>query len=120
MFAVRDVVLYSLVAGVLAAGVVAVWPWARQRGIFAIAGLTTTLGMMAWNSVLHITNTASLNVDAPVIGLSWQDAGSGVCACVATALVLGLWTLRAEPARRVVGVAAIAGVVAMVFDIFVL
>lgn len=120
MFAVRDVVLFSIVAGVLAAAVLAAWPWARRRGAFAIAGVATALGMMAWNGVLHITDTASLNVDAPVIGLSWQDAGSGVCACAATALALGFGTLRAEPARRVVGVAAIAGLVAMVFDIFVL
>jgi len=59
-------------------------------------------------------------VDAPVIGLSWQDVGSGVWAFLATALVLGLIALREEPAHRIVGAAGIAGVVAMVVDIFVL
>jgi hypothetical protein len=120
MFAVRDVVLYSIVAGVLAMAVLAAWPWARERGTFAVVGVATALGMMAWNGILHVSNTASLNVDAPVIGVSWQDAGSGVWAFLATALALGLIVLPEQPARRVVGAAGIAGVVAMVFDIFVL
>jgi len=120
MFAVRDIVLFAIVAGVLAAAVLAAWPWARHGGTFAVAGVTTALGMMVWNSILHVSNTASLNVDAPVIGLSWQDVGSGVWAFLATALVLGLFMLREQPARRVVGAASIAGVVAMVVDIFVL
>jgi len=120
MFAVRDIVFFSVVAGVLTALVLAAWPWVRTSRAFAIAGITTTLGMMAWNSILHVSDTASLNVDAPVIGLSWQDVGSGVWAFLATALVLGLIVLREEPARRIVGVAGIAGVIAMVVDIFVL
>ena len=120
MFAVRDIVLFSVVAGVLAALVLAAWPWARMSRAFAIAGMTTTLGMMAWNSILLMSDTSSLNVDAPVIGLSWQDVGSGVWAFLATALVLGLIVLPEHPARRVVGAAGIAGLVAMIVDIFVL
>ena len=120
MFAVRDIVLFSVVAGVLAALVLVAWPWARTSRAFVIAGVTTTLGMMAWNSILQVSDTASLNVDTPVIGLSWQDVGSGVWAFLATALVLGLIVSRETPARRVVGAAGIAGVVAMVVDIFVL
>ena len=120
MFAVRDIVLFSIVAGLLAAAVLAVWPWTREQGTFAVAGVATIVGMMAWNSILHVSNTASLNVDAPVIGLSWQDVGSGVWAFLAAALVLGLWYRRDAPAWRVVIASAIAGVIAMVFDIFVL
>jgi len=60
MFAVRDIVLFSVVAGVLAAAVLAAWPWARARGTFAVAGVATILGMMAWNSILQVSDTASL------------------------------------------------------------
>lgn len=120
MFAVRDIVLFSIVAGVLAAAVLAVWPWARERGTFAVAGVATIIGMMAWNGILHTSNTSSLNVDAPVIALSWQDVGSGVWAFLVTALALGLWYRRDAEAWRVVTAAAIAGGVAMIFDIFVL
>ncbi len=120
MFAVRDILIFSIVAGLLAATVLALWPWARRDGRFIVAGVATTAGMMAWNFVLHRSNTSSLNVDAPVIGISWQDVGTGVWACTVTALVLGLVTARHEPASRVAGAAGIAGLVAMVVDIFVL
>ncbi len=120
MFAVRDIVVFSVIVSLLASGMLAIWPWTRRDGRFAVAGIAAMLGMMTWNFVLHFSNTASLNVDAPVIGLSWQDVGTGVWACTATALALGLIAARDEPARRVAGAAGIAGLVAMVFDIFVL
>ena len=113
-------VIYALIAGALAAGVLALWPWARGRGRFALAGVATAAGVLAWNVVLNLTNATGFFVDAPVIGLSWQDAGSGVLAFAVTALLLGLGTERRAPALRVVGAAALAGLVAMVFDIFVL
>ena len=120
MFPVQDVLIAAVVAGVLAAVALALWPWARQRGRFVVAGLTTAVGLIAWNLTLNATNATGFNVDAPIIRLSWQDAGSGVLAFAATGLALGLLTDRQEPAGRVVGAAAIAGLVAMVFDIFVL
>lgn len=120
MFTVGAILSASVVAGVLTAAVLAIWPWARRGGRFMVAGVATEVGMMAWNFVLHWSNTSSLNVDAPVIGLSWQDVGTGVWVCAATALMVGLTVAREEPARRVVGAAGIAGLVAMVFDIFVL
>ena len=120
MFAVRDILIFGAIAGLLAGAALALWPWMRRQGRFVGAAVATAAGMMAWNFVLHRSNTSSLNVDAPVIGLSWQDVGTGVWTCAATALTLGLITARDEPARRVAGAAGIAGLVAMVFDIFVL
>ena len=120
MFSLPSIFISAVIAGVLALGILWLWPWARQRNRFAIAGLTTFLGFTAWNLVLRHTNATGMNVDAPVIGLSWQDVGSGVLAFLATALTLGLITDRNEPARLPVGAAAIAGLVAMIFDIFVL
>ena len=120
MFAVRDIVIFALVAGVLAAAILAAWPWARRRGRFAVAGVTTAVGFIAWNLVLNATDATGFNVDAPIIPLSWADAGSGVLAFVATALVLGLFTERDEPGSRVVGAAALAGLAAIIVDLFVL
>jgi len=90
-----------------------------SRGRFAVGAFATLAGWTAWNLVLSENDAASLDVDAPVIPLSWQDVGSGVGAFLFTALALGLLD-RAEPAGRVVGAAAIAGAVVMVFDLFVL
>ena len=69
---------------------------------------------------MNATNGRNFNVDAPVIGLSWADAGSGVLAFVATALFLGLVRERGEPAGRVIGAATIAGLLATLVDLFVL
>jgi len=120
MFAVRDIVSFAIVAGLLAAVFLAAWPWARRRGRFAVAGAATTVGFVAWNLTLNATGATGFNVDAPVIPLSWADAGSGVLSFACTALVLGLITEPREPARRVVGAAAITGLVALVLDLFVL
>ena len=109
----------AVVAGVLAAGTLAVWPWARRRGRFAIAGSATLVAWIAWHLLLNATRATGFDVDAPVIGLSWEDVGSGVVALFATVLVLGLITDRREAAVRVVGAASIAGVVAMLLDLFV-
>jgi hypothetical protein len=120
MFTVRDVLIFAAISGLLAAAVLWLWPWARRRGRFAIAGLATFAGFAAWNLVISHANAVGLDVDAPVIALSWQDVGSGVVAFLAAALTLGLVTERDEPARLPVGAAAIAGLAAMIFDIFVL
>lgn len=120
MFVVSDILLWAGVAGVLAGAALGLWPWARRRGRFAVAGMAAFAGFTAWNLVLNATNGRNFNVDAPTIGLSWADAGSGVLAFVATALVLGLVLAPKESAGRVVGAAALAGVVAMGVDLFVL
>jgi hypothetical protein len=120
MFAVRDILIFGVVAGVMAAAALAVWPWARRHYRFLVAGVTTTVGFVAWNLTLNATDATGFNVDAPIIPLSWADAGSGVLSFTCTALVLGLLTERGERAGRVVGAAAVAGLAAIILDLFVL
>jgi hypothetical protein len=104
---------------VLVAAALAVWPWARRRDRFAVVGVATLVSWIAWHLILNATRATGFDVDAPIIRLSWEDVGSGVVALSATALVLGLVTERREPASRVVGAASLAGVVSMIFDLFV-
>ena len=122
MFATQDILVFSAIAGVLASAVLwATWQWARLRRRFLIAGVTTFVGMAAWNFTLNATQAVpNFDVDAPIVRVSWADAGSGVFACLVTALVLGLIIDRSEPAYRVIGAAAIAGLVAIGLDLFVL
>lgn len=119
MYPVAVTYVSAVVAGVLAAVALAVWPWARKRGRFAVAGVATVVGWIAWHLLLNATRATGFDVDAPIIGLSWEDVGSGVIALFATVLVLGLVTDRREAAVRVVGAACIAGVIAMLLDLFV-
>jgi hypothetical protein len=122
VFALQDILVFALVAGILAASVLwLAWRWARLNWRFLTAGLSTIIGFALWNLTLNATGAVpNFDVDAPVIRLSWADAGSGVFACLVTALVLGLVTDRSEPAGRVIGAAGIAGLVATGLDLFVL
>lgn len=109
----------AIIAGVLSAAVLAIWPWARTRGRFAVAGVATLVGWIAWHLLLNATRATGFDVDAPVIRVSWEDVGSGVLALFFTALALGLITERQEPASRVLGAASIVGLVALILDVFV-
>jgi hypothetical protein len=122
MFALSDIAIFSVLAGVLTGAVLwFAWRWSRMSRRFIVAGVTFTIGFALWNLTLNATGAVpNFNVDAPVIPLSWADAGSGVFACLVTALVLGLATDRDQPAGQVVGAAAIAGLVAIALDLFVL
>ncbi len=120
MFEIRDIVLFGILAGVLAALVLFRWSWGRARRRFFVVGGTTSAGFVAWNLVLNATNATGFNVDAPLIPISWADAGSGVLAFFSTALILGLATERAEPSHRVLGAAALSGLIATGLDLFVL
>jgi hypothetical protein len=123
VFAVRDIVIYAILSGVAAALVLATLPqtrrWARQHRRWLLAGLATTAGFAAWNLTLDATYARGFNTDAPLLALSWADGGSGMLAFALTAAALAL-VARREPAGRVVGAAATAGLVAAIVDIFVL
>jgi hypothetical protein len=68
---VGSVVLWLALTAVL-------FPWAGQARTLITIGLTTTPGIIIWNTLLNVTNATFLNVDSPVLGLSAQDVGSGI------------------------------------------
>lgn len=78
------------------------------------------VGPFAWNAILRAVNAPQFFVDAPlrVFPVSWQDTGSGVFAFAALALVLGVGPLRPAPSRRLVFLAGIGSVAALVVDVF--
>jgi len=119
MYNVSVTYVSAIVAGLLAAAVLAVWPWARSRRRFAIAGVTTLVSWIAWHLLLNATQAFGFDVDAPIIRVSWEDVGSGVVTLFVTVVVFGLGTERRERASRVVGAAFIAGLVATILDVFV-
>jgi hypothetical protein len=97
------------------------WEWSRARYRFLVAAVATFLGFVAWNVLQSATGAdLALNIDWPVFPLSWSDVGSGAVSFMMTVIVLGLGTERKELAWRVVAVSGIAGVLAMLVDLFVL
>jgi hypothetical protein len=108
--------LSALVAPVLAFLV------ARERrpaSLVAVA-VGALAGPFAWNAILRAVNAPQFFVDAPlpVFPVSWQDTGSGVFAFAALALVLGVGPLRSAPSRRLVLLAGLGSVAALVVDVF--
>jgi len=119
LFKTRDIFIFAIIAAILVSLVLLALPWPRKRQRWLIAGVATFIGWIAWNLLLNETDAVGFDVDAAVVQASWQDAGSGVLAFVVSALALTVYEPK-ELASRVVGTAIVAGLVAFVFDIFVL
>jgi hypothetical protein len=96
------------------------WPPTRDTRRIGVAAIASIVGFLVWRAALITANGANLDVDYDVLlGLSFEDIGSGVMSFLATALALGLGMDRGELAGRVVRTAALAGIAAMLVDRFV-
>ena len=109
-------VLSALAAAIL----VALVARERRRTLLAGAAAGALLGAAAWNAILHATHANQFFHDAPipVFPISWQDTGSGVFTIATATLLLGFGPLRAESARRLALVATLAGLGALLVDIY--
>lgn len=120
LFTPSEILWTAVLATVVVTAVFAARPATRTPQRLAVAALGTFGGWLAWNFTLHATHASHFDTDAPVVGVSWADTGSGVLVFVVVALLLGLIVDRDQPARRVIGMAATAGIAALIVDIFVL
>src|SRR5262245_23767434 len=120
VFEPSEILWTAVLATAVVTAVFAVRPATRTPARLLAAAAGTLGGWLAWNFTLHATHATGFDVDAPVVRASWQDAGSGVFVFVAVVLLLGLAVDRTQPAGRVLGMAATAGITAFIVDIFVL
>ena len=120
VFEPSEILWTAALATAVVAAVFAVRPATRTPPRLIAAAVGTLTGWLAWNFTLHATHATQFDTDAPIIGVSWADAGSGVLVFAAVALLLGLIVDRDQPAGRVIGMAATAGIAALIVDIFVL
>ena len=114
------IVAGAAMTGAITAAALLVIGRERRPAILVAAIAASALAPVAWNAVLRATHAAEFFTDAPIAVLpaSWQDTGSGVVTFGAVAAVLGTGPARNEPARRVVILAAIAGIVAFLVDVY--
>ena len=121
MFALNNIFLSASISSILVIVGLYVWRWSRVHYRFLISALATFLGFVAWNILQSSTGAdLALNIDWPIFPLSWSDVGSGVAAFVATVITLGLIIDRRELAWRIVAASGVAGLLAMLVDLFVL
>ena len=92
----------------------------RRASVLVCAAASALLGPLAWNAILHATHADQFFHDAPipVFPISWQDTGSGVFTVAVAALLLGFGPLRTDSARRLAWLAALAGLGALLVDIY--
>jgi hypothetical protein len=110
----------AILTGLAVAGALYAWPWSRQRRRILVATVAAVAAFLVWRGALIIANGANLDIDYPVLlGLSFEDIGSGVMAFLFAALALGFGVDRAEPARNVTTSAALVGAAAILVDRFV-
>jgi hypothetical protein len=114
-----DELIFVTVVSVILSSVilVALWPWMRNARRLVGLSIGMVLGIVAWNLMLNLTNATAMNVDS-AFRVSGQDVGSGVFACAAASLVLGLVVNPREAAGRVVGAAGLAGLITILVDLF--
>jgi len=121
LFQLINILLSALGAAVLVFTVLYFWKWSKVHFRFALSSLSTLLGYTAWNLLQNATGAdQALNIDWPIIPISWSDVGSGVVAFAATVNTLGLLTDRNERAWQVVTASGIAGLLATLIDLFFL
>ena len=91
----------------------------RRPVVVVVALVSTLLGPLAWNAILHRTRPGAFFVDIPFapFPVSWQDTGTGAFTLALASLLLGL-LLRREPAGQVLKLSATVAVVAFLVDIY--
>lgn len=110
----------TALSAILGGALVALAIRPRRPAVIAAAALGAAAGPAAWNMILNKLGAAEFFVDAPipVFPISWQDTGSGVFALAVSALALGFGPLAEATGRRVALTALLAGVGALLVDIY--
>lgn len=110
----------AALSALLAVALVALVAGQHRPSVLLTVALGAFAGPVAWNAILRATTANQFFVDAPILvfPISWQDTGSGVFALAALAVLLGLGSLRTEPGRRVLLVALLGALAALLVDIY--
>ncbi|HEV8670806.1 MAG TPA: hypothetical protein VGS01_08730 [Candidatus Limnocylindria bacterium] len=113
-------VLGAVLTGLAVAGALYAWPPARQRRRIVVGTIAAVAAFLVWRGALIYADGANFDIDYPLLlGLSFEDIGSGIMAFLFAALAFGLAADRAQPAQLVVKSAALVGAAAILVDRFV-
>jgi len=109
-----------VLTGLMSAGALYAWPWSRQPRRVVVGALSAAVAFLVWRGALIFADGSNFDIDYQLLlGLSYEDIGSGVLAFAFATLAFGFGADRAEAAGRVVASAALVGAAAMFVDRFV-
>ena len=114
-------IIYGAALSALLAGVLFAFALRGRQPLVIVTGaLAAAAGPIAWNAILMAAHGDQFFTDAPLLifPISWQDTGSGVFALAVAAVALGLGPLRSKPAYRSVSYALLAGLAALLVDVY--
>jgi len=114
-------ITYGAALSALGAGIlVGVVGRPRRLAVVATAIASAFLGPTAWNAILRATHGNSFLHDAPIAAfpVSWQDTGSGVFTLATATVLLGLGSMARDPGRRLLMVALLAAIPALLVDVY--
>jgi hypothetical protein len=113
------IALWSILNGLLTIGLLQLVKLKTTRLAQLATAVTTAIAAMVWNWSIEFNQaTIHLNVDHPVLRISWADALNGICVFALNALVLGFWVMPQSQASIVVRIAGIAALVTILTDTF--
>ena len=120
MYEVSEVFVFALEAGVAVAVLLFVWRWGRANNRFAVGGVATAVGVLAWYLTLDRTDAWGFTNAVSGIDLAWQDIGAAVVVYCCASLAFGWISDPQEQARRVARASSLAGATAMTLGVFLL
>ena len=120
MIAWSQILYGAALSALLTAALLAFALRPRRLAVIATGAVAAAAGPIAWNAILRAAHGDRFFTDAPlaIFPVSWQDTGSGVFALATAALVLGFGPLRTQPAHRTATCALLAGLAALVVDVY--
>lgn len=113
--------VWSLLVGLLTAGITYSFKQLNLPIRCLVSGVSTTIGCIFWNSLIEVAKVSQyLNVDIPfpLFPISFADASDAVLVFALTAFILGVSIDKQEPAFKVIKVAGIAATVTLLADVY--
>lgn len=111
--------LWSILNGLITAGLLNLLKFEVSQKTLIVVAFTTAISSIVWNwSIEFNRSTIYLNVDHPLLRVSWADTLNSVCVFALVSFTLSMLTCRNKSAFVVTKVAGIAALVTLITDTF--
>ena len=111
--------IWSILNGLFTAALLKLFKFRLSRETLVITILSTAIASIIWNwSIEFNRSTIYLNVDHPLLRVSWADTLNSIGVFALVSFTLSILTCRDKPAYVVTKVAGFAALVTLITDTF--